>query len=174
MYGYQDKIRYLLLGSVFIFVSIITSAKAANAEGEPILGFNNSNTCTVDNVKDGNLAVNIDNNTLSSTSPGKPGIISIDCGGSATVTISKPVPNGGTGTTDFTASGNTLSATAKSKSTVLGLNISNPGNPTQVIGSVEESDDPIEIEVDMEAKKGSGVISAGEYKFIVNLTITPQ
>ncbi|NJL63419.1 MAG: hypothetical protein HC903_18305 [Methylacidiphilales bacterium] len=171
MHGYPYKIYQLLLGSVFILISNITFAKNANAE-EPTLDVPVPSSCTLENINNGKakLAVTSDNKTLSSTIPGGvSGIVTIECNGSATVEISQPKQNSAN-ITQFDLG--ELSATAKS--TALNLNIANPGSPSQTITGSEEVIDDIEVKVDMEAKKGSGLISPGEYNFTVTLTVTPQ
>ncbi|WP_211293258.1 hypothetical protein [Brunnivagina elsteri] len=161
-----------MLGSVFILVSNITFAQSANAE-EPTLEVDVTSSCTIEKVDKGELAVTNNNTLFSSKIPdGKSGIVSLDCKGSATVSISKPVQqNIVSGTTDFASEGE-LSATANNVE--LKLAISNPGNPSQKIIGSEENIKSIDVEVNMEAKKNSGSISPGKYEFKVTLTVAPD
>jgi hypothetical protein len=168
MQRYTYKICHLFLGSIFIFVSSINFAESANAE--PIVDAPVTSSCTVENIDsndNGKLAVTNANDTLSSSIPGgKSGFVTIDCSGSATVEISKLEQK--SGATIFTAS-DILSATAKNAE----LNITYPGNPSQPIIDSEGDGYFGEVKVDMEAKKSSGLISPGEYKFTVTITVTP-
>jgi hypothetical protein len=168
MQRYPYKIFHLLLGSTFMLISGISFNESANAE--PIINATATSSCIVEKIQNGKLAVTSDNKVLSSSiSGGVSGIVSIDCNSSVTVDISKPKQNSGSGTTTFTESGDTLSATANNPE----LNITNPVNPSQAITDSEGDGYFGEVKVDMEAKKSSGFISPGEYNFTVTLTVTP-
>jgi hypothetical protein len=169
MRRYPYKICHLLLGSIFILVSSINFPDTANAE-PPVLDVTAESSCIVEKIEsngNGKLAVTNDNKALSSSIPGgKSGLITIDCNGSATVEISKPSQK--SGTTTFLES-DILSATANNAE----LNIANPGTFSQPIIDSEGDGYFGEVQVNMEARKNSGLISPGEYSFTVTLTVTP-
>jgi hypothetical protein len=156
-----------------MLVSSITFAERANAEDEPIIDETVISSCSVEKVRNGKLGFDSINNTLgSSVANGQSGLVSISCNSSVKVGISQPVQNSASGTTTFIDPGDTLYATAKNID--LGLNITSNGTSSKDISDIEEDGSVGEISVDMEAKKGGiGVISPGEYKFTVTLTVTP-
>jgi hypothetical protein len=167
MQRYPYKICHLLLGSSLMFVSGIISVENANAE--PILAVGKTSECIINKQGDGTLAANSDNTVLSSldtTNGGDAALITIDCLGSTDISISAPVRDGGNGTTVFPANG--LSATATSTKLVLNIN-NNASTPQKLTG------DPAgQIRIDMVADNKGQVISPGEYKFKVTLTVAPD
>jgi hypothetical protein len=168
MYGYPYKICYILLGSGFIFVSSFTSIESVSAEPTLVTGV--SSSCYVNKETDGALEANGANTILSSYNDdgGSPGTITIDCEGSTNISISAPVQDTGSGlgATTFSISG--LSATATS--TDFSLNIAKPGTSLANVAG----DPRGKIKVNMKADNGGQVISGGEYKFTVILTVAPD
>ncbi len=169
MQRYPYKICHLLLGSVFMFLSGIISIE--NANSEPVVGADVTSSCLIFNKEaDGELAVNNNNTILSSNTEdgGDAGIVKIDCEGSIEISISPPLQdNSSSGKTDFPDDG--LSATATNPD--LGLNIQSNGTTTkQTLNGTPQG----QIKVNMEANNKGKVISPGEYKFTVTLTVTPQ
>jgi hypothetical protein len=165
MYGYPDKIRYFLLGSIFIIISIITSAKTAKAEPVVIAGIEGQ--CTVNKQNNSaTLQANSENTILSSRTEdgGSPETVTILCTSPTQITISAPTQK--TGTTKFLTSD--LSATATS--TELNLDIQSNGTKTQKLPGEPDG----AITVNMRADNNGKVISSGEYKFTVTLTIAPD
>jgi type VI protein secretion system component Hcp len=165
MYGYPDKIRYFLLGSIFILISIVTSAETANAE--PVLIKGIEGECTVNKQNNSaTLQANSENTILSSKTEdgGSPETVTILCTSPTQITISAPLQT--TGATDFLASA--LSATATSPE--LNLDIQSNGTKTQKLPGEPEG----AIIVNMKADNDGQPISPGEYKFTVTLTIAPD
>lgn len=168
MYRYPQKICYLLLGSAFTLLGVIPFAEVANAE--PIVAVGVTSTCRInEEVDDGLLAVNTANTILSSNSEddGASGYITLECEGSTNISISAPKQDTSDITiTQFPSSG--LSATATSQD--FSLNIANPGTSlANVTGNPSGK-----IKVDMVANNNGQVISPGEYKFKVTLTVAPD
>ncbi len=159
-------IRYLLLSSGFILASTLTFTASANAQEVFASGIV-AKSCTFTQSVPGELILNSGGTTLTSTG-GTPAKVDINCNGDATLTISEPVQNSGSGTTVFT----TLSATANNG--VLGLNVSSKSaSPGNILAKSKDENAIGTIEVNMVADNGSQKISPGKYNFTVTLTSTP-
>ena len=158
-------IRYLLLSSAFMLASTVTFAASANAQQASASGIV-AESCDFTKSVPGELILNPGGTTLTSTG-GTPAKVDIDCNGDAKLTISKPVQNSGTGTTDF------INLTATAKNADLGLNASSESPVAGNIVANSDGDAIGTIEVNMVADNGSQKISPGEYNFTVTLTSTP-
>jgi hypothetical protein len=157
-------IRHLLISSAFLLASTVTSAVRAYAQEAGAGGTVPAN-CTFYNAVPGELILNSAGTILQSENGGTPASVLIDCNDAATLTISKIEQDIEPGTTEF--SDTQLTATATS--TDLLLNVSSNGSPGNIPADTQEG----KIIVNLKANNGSTKISAGKYSFTVTLTASP-
>ncbi len=156
-------IRHLLISSAFLLASTVTSAVRAYAQeaSGPV-----PPNCTFYNAVPGELILNSAGTILQSENGGTPASVLIDCNDAATLTISPPKQDIQPGTTEF--SDTQLTATATSTN-LPSINVISDGPGGNIPADTQEG----KIIVNMKADNGSTKIFAGNYSFTVTLTASP-